>query len=61
MEDLCQTLLKEVSSGPKPSWLLNLLALSQQNSGNILHKEYGEIEKALPFFEESLQVAFGAG
>jgi eukaryotic-like serine/threonine-protein kinase len=54
VQDLCQVLLKESAYGPKPSWLLNLLALSQQNIGNI-HKENGDIEKALPFFKEALK------
>ena len=54
VEATCQALLKQVSGGPKPSWLLNLLALSLHNIGNI-HKESGEINKALPFFEESLR------
>ena len=46
--------MEEVSDGPKPTWLLNLLALSEQNIGSI-HKEKGELEKALPFFEEALK------
>ncbi len=54
VEDICQALLKEVPYGPKPTWLLNLLALSQYNIGSI-HKKRGDIEKALPFFEESLR------
>ena len=54
VQDNCQALLKEVSYGPKPTWLLNLLALSQYNIGSI-HKENGEIEKAVPFFEEAIK------
>ena len=46
--------MEEVSEGPKPTWLLNLLALSEQNIGNI-HREKKELEKALPFFEEALK------
>ena len=52
--------MTEISSGPKPTWLLNLLALSQHNIGSI-HKENGAIEKALPFFEEGAQIAVGPG
>jgi eukaryotic-like serine/threonine-protein kinase len=54
VQDFCQALLKEVSYGPKPPWLLNSLALSQQNIGNI-HKNDGDIEKALPFFDDALK------
>ncbi len=54
VQDLCQKLLKEVAYGHKPSWLLNLLALSQHNIGNI-YKDKGDIEKALPFFKEALK------
>ena len=53
VKDICQTLLAGVSEGPKPTWLLNLLALSEQNIGNI-HKEKKELEKALKYFEEAL-------
>jgi tetratricopeptide (TPR) repeat protein len=54
VQDFCQALLKELSHGPKPPWLLNLLALSQQNIGNV-HKDNGDFEKALSFFEEALK------
>jgi serine/threonine-protein kinase len=53
-QDLCQALLREVTHGPKPTWLLNLLALSQYNIGTI-HKQSGALEKALPFLEQSLK------
>ncbi len=54
VEDICEALMKEVPYGPKPTWLLNLLALSQNNIGSI-HKKRGDLEKALQFFEESLK------
>jgi eukaryotic-like serine/threonine-protein kinase len=56
VQDFCQALLKELSDGPEPTptWLLNLLALSQYNIGSI-HKQNGDLNKALPFFEESLK------
>jgi serine/threonine-protein kinase len=54
VQDRCQALLKEVTHGPKPTWLLNLLALSQYNIGTI-HKQSGALEKALPFLEQSLK------
>ena len=54
VQDFCQKLLKEVSYGPKPTWLLNSLALSQYDIG-VIHKQQGELEKALPFFEESIK------
>jgi eukaryotic-like serine/threonine-protein kinase len=54
VRDICQALMQEMSYGRKPSWLLNLLALTLSNIGNI-HKQSGEIEKALPFFDESIK------
>jgi serine/threonine protein kinase len=56
VQKFCQALLKELSYGtePTPTWLLNLLALSQHNIGSI-HKQNKDLEKALPFFEESLK------
>ena len=54
VQDICQGAHERSFDGPKPTWLLNLLALSQQNIGNI-HKEKRELEKALPFFEEALK------
>ena len=58
VQDFCQSLLKEVSYGPKPTWLLNSLALSQYDIG-VIHKQQGELEKALPFFEDVDQVPKG--
>ena len=55
VQKICETLLKGVGYGPKPSWLLNLLPLSLQNIGSILHHDYGELEKALPFYEGALK------
>ena len=54
VQNVCHTLLKQEPYGPKPPWLLNLIALSQSNIGNI-HKESGDTEKALPFLEEALK------
>ncbi len=54
VQDICQKLLTEVAYGPKPSWLLNLLALSKHNIGNI-NEDNGDIEKALQFYEEALK------
>ena len=45
--------MKQQTHGPKPVWLLNLLALGQYNIGSI-HKEMGDVEKALPALERSL-------
>jgi serine/threonine protein kinase/tetratricopeptide (TPR) repeat protein len=54
VQDFCQKLMKAVSYGPKPTWLLNSLALSQYDIGAI-HKQKGELENALPFFEASIK------
>ena len=52
LRDICRGLMKEVSYRAKPTWLLDLLAQTLSNIGNI-HKERGEIEEALPYFDES--------
>ncbi len=54
VRDICRRLMKEAAFGPKPSWLLDMLAFTLSNIGNI-HKQRGEIEIALPFFEESVK------
>ncbi len=51
--DSCQTIMKQQNHAPKPVWLLNLLALAQYNIGSI-HKEMGDVEKALPALERAL-------
>ncbi len=51
--DACQSIMKQQTHGPNPEWLLNLLALGQYNIGSI-HKEKGEVEKALPALERAL-------
>ena len=53
VEQICQSLMNDLSSGPTPTWLLHLLALTQSNIGNI-HKEKGALEQALPFFEKAI-------
>ena len=40
VQNICQTVSKQVTVGPKPLWLLNLLALSHFNIGSI-HQENG--------------------
>jgi eukaryotic-like serine/threonine-protein kinase len=54
VREKCEAIMKELPPGPKPVWLLNLLALSQYNIA-IIYKQKREIEAALPFFEESLK------
>jgi serine/threonine protein kinase len=51
--DTCQRIMEQQTHGPKPVWLLNLLALAQYNIGSI-QKETGDIEKALPALERAL-------
>jgi eukaryotic-like serine/threonine-protein kinase len=53
VRDICETTMKELPAGPKPVWLLSLLAISQYNIG-VIHKKNREIESALKFFEQSL-------
>jgi eukaryotic-like serine/threonine-protein kinase len=48
----CQSIMDQQTHGPKPVWLLNLLALGQYNIGSI-DKEMGNIEKALPSLERA--------
>ena len=43
VQDICNTVSKQVTVGPKPLWLLNLMALSHSNIGWI-HKEKGELQ-----------------
>jgi len=53
VQNICQTVSKQVTVGPKPLWLLNLLALSHFNIGSI-HQERRELENALNSFKQSL-------
>jgi serine/threonine-protein kinase len=53
VQRLCLEILKRYTVGPKPVWLLNLLALSHYNIGNI-YRFNGDFEKALPSFEQAL-------
>ena len=53
VQNICLTVLKQVKVGPKPLWLLNLMALSHSNIGWI-HKEKEEIDDALKSLEQSL-------
>jgi serine/threonine-protein kinase len=54
VEHFCHSLMEELPAGPKPTWLLSLLALTKSNIANI-HKEKEELGLALPFFEEALK------
>jgi tetratricopeptide (TPR) repeat protein len=53
VRDICVSIKDKLPAGPKPLWLLNLLALSQYNLG-VGYKKSGAITEALPFFEQSL-------
>ena len=48
VQNICLTVSKQVTVGPRPLWLLNLLALSHFNIGWI-HQEKGELESAESF------------
>jgi eukaryotic-like serine/threonine-protein kinase len=51
--EICQSTMNQQTDGPRPEWLLNLLALGQYNIGSI-YKEKGDLEKALPALERAL-------
>jgi serine/threonine-protein kinase len=53
VQNICQTVSNQMTVGPKPLWLLNLLALSHANVASI-HKERGELEAALESYGKSL-------
>ena len=53
VQNICSNILKQVMVGPKPLWLLNLLALSHYNIA-LIHKEKDELEDSLKSFEQSL-------
>ena len=54
VQDICNTVSKQVTVGPKPLWLLNLMALSHSNIGWI-HKEKGELQDAIKSLERALE------
>ena len=54
VQNICRTVSKQVTVGPKPLWLLNLMALSHYNIGSI-HQEKREFAEALKSFEQSLE------
>jgi eukaryotic-like serine/threonine-protein kinase len=49
----CRTLLAQVTVGPKPLWISNLLALSHHNIGSI-HEAKGELTEAIESLEKSV-------
>ena len=49
VQNICRTVSKQVTVGPKPLWLLNLLALSHSNIGSI-HQEKREFEDCAQVF-----------
>jgi tetratricopeptide (TPR) repeat protein len=53
VQNICNSVSKQVTVGPKPLWLLNLLALSHSNIAWI-HQEKGENQAALRDFEQAL-------
>ncbi len=53
VENICRTVSEQVTVGPKPLWLQNLLALAHFNIGSI-HEEKREFSEALKSFEQSL-------
>ena len=53
VQQICQSLLDDITSGPPPLALLNSLALSHYNIGSVEYKN-GHIEAALQAFEKSL-------
>ena len=53
VQNICASVSKQVTVGPKPLWLINLLALSHSNIAWI-HMDNREFEDALKSFEQSL-------
>jgi serine/threonine-protein kinase len=53
VQKICQTVLKQVTIGPKPLWLLNLLALSHSNIAS-MHEENLEHKEAIIAFEQTI-------
>jgi len=53
VEKICQAISKQATSGPRPVWLMNLLALARNNIAEI-YKASGELEKAIGSFEQSI-------
>ena len=54
VQDICLTVSKQVTVGPKPLWLLNLMALSHSNIGWI-HGERRELQDAIKSLERALE------
>ncbi len=54
VREICQSLLKQVNSGPKPVRLLNLLALSHYNMYTVYMRNR-EFDQALEFLQRSLR------
>ncbi|MGO9922239.1 MAG: protein kinase domain-containing protein [Isosphaeraceae bacterium] len=57
VQRICLTVLEQAKVGPKPLWLLSLLALGHFNIGSI-HEERRDFEAALKSFEQSLEYRF---
>ncbi len=53
VQKICQAISERVNIGPRPVWLVNLVALAQYNIATI-QKESGELEKALESFEKAV-------
>jgi eukaryotic-like serine/threonine-protein kinase len=53
VQHICLNVLQQVTAGPKPLWLLNLVALAHFNIGSIL-KEKRELKDALLEFDQSV-------
>jgi eukaryotic-like serine/threonine-protein kinase len=53
VQRICRTLLEQVTVGPKPLWISNLLALSHHNIGSI-HETKREFTDAIESFEKSI-------
>jgi eukaryotic-like serine/threonine-protein kinase len=54
VQEICETVSKQVGVGPKPLWLLNLVALSHSNIASI-HQENRELDLALKSYEEAIR------
>ena len=53
VQEICLAISKQISIGPRPVWLMNLLALAQSNIAWI-HRDRGELQKALRSFEQTV-------
>jgi eukaryotic-like serine/threonine-protein kinase len=54
VQNICENVSKQVTVGPKPLWLLNLLALSHSNIAWI-HQDNSDLAAALRSFEQTLE------